>query len=53
MLLQISFLLPYLFCNVGFEFSWFHNTELSTEILIVKIEILLDQNQTNIEIIGF
>ena len=54
MLLKTSFLLPHLFCNVEFEFSWFHNTKQSSEILILKIEMLLEfQNKTNIEIIGF
>ena len=54
MLLKISFLLRHLFCNVEFEFSWFHNTKQSSEILILKKEMLLDlQNKTNIEIIGF
>ena len=32
----------------------FHNTEQSSEILILKIEMLLEfQNKTNAEIIGF
>ena len=54
MLLKISFLLSHLFCNVEFEFSWFHNTKQSSEILILKIEILLEfSSKTNIEIIGF
>ena len=55
MLLKTSFLLPHLFCNVEFQFSSFHNTEQSSEeILILKIEMLLEfQNKTNIEIIGF
>ena len=54
MLLKNSCLLPHLFCNGEFEFSWFHNTEHSSEILILKIEMLLEfQNKTNIEIIGF
>ena len=49
-----TFLLPDLICNVEFEFSWFHNTEHSWEILIIKIEMLLKfQNKTIIEIIGF
>ena len=48
------YLLPHLFCNVEFEFSWFHNTEKSSEILLLEIEMLLKfQNKTNIEIIGF
>ena len=48
----MSFLLPHL--NVEFEFSWFRNTKQSSEILILKIEILLElQSKTNIEIIGF
>ena len=33
MLLKISFLLPHLFCNVEFEFSWFHNTKQSSRRL--------------------
>ena len=54
MLRKISFLLPHLFCNVKFEFSWFHNTKQSSEILIHRIEMLLEfQSKTNIEIIGF
>ena len=52
MLLKNS-LLPLLFCNVELEFSWFHNTEQSSEILIVKIEMLLEFQKTNIEIIAF
>ena len=28
MLLNTSILLPQLFCNVEFEFSWFHNTKI-------------------------
>ena len=42
MLGKISFLLPHLFCNVEFEFSWFYNTKQSSEILTLKIEILLE-----------
>ena len=42
MLLKTSFLVPHLFCKVGFEFSWFHNTERLSEILILKIEMLLE-----------
>ena len=54
MILKILFLLPHLFCNVEFEFSWFHNTEQPSEILILKINMQLQfQNKTNIEIIGF
>ena len=54
MILKILFLLPHLFCNVEFEFSWFHNTEQPSEILILKINMQLEfQNKTNIEIIGF
>ena len=54
MLLKTSFSLPHLFCNVQFEFSLFHNTQQSLEILIFKIEMLLEfQNKTNIDIIGF
>ena len=49
MLLKNSF-----FCNVEFEFSWFHNTEQPSEILILKMQMLLElQNKTNIEIIKF
>ena len=36
-LLKNSFLLPHLFCNVEFEFTWFYNTELSSDILILKL----------------
>ena len=54
MLLKTSFSLPHLFCNVQFEFSLFHNTQQSLEILIFKIEMLLEfQNKTDIDIIGF
>ena len=54
MLLKDSFLLPHLFRNVKFEFNWFHNMEQSSEILILKIEVLLEfQNKTNVEIIMF
>ena len=54
MLLQNSFLLSHLFCNVEFEFRWFCNTEQVSEILILKIEMLSEfQNKTNIEFIGF
>ena len=54
MLRKISFLLPHLFCNVKFEFSWFHNTKQSLEILILGIEMLFEfQNKMNIKIIGF
>ena len=48
------FLLPHFFCNVEFKCSWFNNTEQSSEILSLEIEMLLEfQNKTNIEIIGF
>ena len=54
MLRKISFLLPHLFCNVEFEFSWYHNTKQSSEILILKIEMLFEsQNEMNIKIIGY
>ena len=55
MLLKTSFLLPHQFCKVEFEFSWFHNTEQSSEeILFLKREMLLElQNKTNIKITGF
>ena len=54
MLLKNSFLLPHLFCNVEFEFRWFYNTEQSSGILILKIEMVLEfQNKTNIEITRF
>ena len=54
MLLKTSFLLPHLLCNAEFEFSWFQNTEQSSEILILKIEMLLEfQNKTTIKMIGF
>ena len=53
MLLKILSLLPHLFCNVEFEFSWFHNTKKSSENLILKIELLLElQSKTNMEILG-
>ena len=54
MLLKNSFLLFHLFCNIELEFSWFHNTKQSSEILILKIEMLLKfQNKRNSEIIRF
>ena len=41
------------FCNVEFEFSWFHSIKESSEILILEIEMLLEfQNKTNIEMMG-
>ena len=53
MLLKNLFLLLHLFCNVEFEFSWFHNTKQSSEILILEIEALLElQNKTDIEMMG-
>ena len=54
MLFKTLFLLTGLFYNVGFEFSWLHNTEQSSEILILEIEMLLEfQNKMNIKITGF
>ena len=54
MLLKTSFLLPHQFCNVEFEFSWFHSTKQSSESLILKIKMLLEfQNKTVMVIIGF
>ena len=38
----LAFLLPRLFCNAEFEFISFHNTEHSSGILILKIEMLLE-----------
>ena len=53
MLRKILFLLPHLFCNVEFEFSWFHNTKQSSEILILKIEMLLEfQNRQILKLLG-
>ena len=53
MLLKILFLLPHLFCNVEFEFRWFRNTKQPSEILILKIKMLLEfQSKMNIGIIG-
>ena len=53
MLLKNLFLLPRLFWNVEFEFSWFHSTKESSEILILEIDMLLEfQNKTNIEMMG-
>ena len=53
MLLKIPFLLPHLFRNVEFEFSWFHSTKQSSEIWILKIEMLLEfQNKMNIKLLG-
>ena len=42
MLFKNSFFLRHLFCNVEFEFGWFHNTKQSSEILILKIEMLFE-----------
>ena len=54
MLLKTSFLLLHLFCNVILEFSFFHNTEHSSDILLLKIEILLAfQNMANIDFLRF
>ena len=54
MIFKTSFLLPHLFCNVEFEYSWPQNTKQSSEILILKIEMLFDfQNKTNFELIVF
>ena len=54
MLLKNSFLLSHFFCNLEFEFSGFRNTKQSSEIFILKIEMLLEfQNKRNSEIIGF
>ena len=49
MLRKILFFMPHLFYNVEFEFSWFYNTKQLSEILILKIEMLLEfQNEVNI-----
>ena len=49
MLLKTSLLLPHLFCNAEFEV-----TEQSSEILILKIEMLLEcQSEMYIEIFRF
>ena len=57
MSLKTSFLLPHLFCNVEFELIQLlsqHNTEQSSEILILKIQMLLEfETKTNFEIIAF
>ena len=54
MLLKNSFLLSHLFCNLEFEFSYFTTPNQWSEILILKIEMLLEfQNKSNSEIIGF
>ena len=54
MLREISLSLPHLFCNVEFEFTWFHNTKQSSEILILKIEMLLEfQNRRILKLLGF
>ena len=54
MLPKNLFLLSHVFCNIEFKFSWFLNTKQSSEILIFKVEMLLEfQNKTNIEITGF
>ena len=53
MLRKISLLLPHLVCSVEFEFSWFHNTKQSSEILILKIEMLLEfQNRRILKSLG-
>ena len=41
-LFKYIYLVYHLFCNVEFEFSWFHNTKQSSEILILKIEMLIE-----------
>ena len=54
MLRKILLLLPHLSCNVKFEFRWFYNTKQSSEVLILKIEMLLEfQNEMNITIVGY
>ena len=46
-------LLLHLFCNVDFEFTWSYNTKQSSEILIIKTEMVLEfQNKTKTEILG-
>ena len=52
MLGKVSFLLPHLFYNVEFEFSWYHNTKLSSEILILKIEMLEFQIRKILKLFG-
>ena len=53
MLLKNLFLLPHLYCKVEFEFSWFQNTQQSSQILILKIEMLLEfQKKKNIEMMA-
>ena len=47
------FLLPRLFCNVEFEFSWFRNTNSHERFFNSQNMLLKFQNKTNIEIIGF
>ena len=50
---KILLLLPHLFCNADFEFSLFHNTKQSSEILILKIEMLLElQNRRTLKLLG-
>ena len=54
MLLKNSFLLPHLFCNVQFESADFTTPNQSSEIVILKIEMLLEvQNKANSEFIEF
>ena len=53
MLLKTSFLLPHLFYNVELTSSDFTTTRQSSEILILKMEMLEFQDKKNIEIIGF
>ena len=50
---KISLLLPHLFCNVEFEFTWFLSTKQSSEILILKIKMLLEfQNRQILKLLG-
>ena len=53
MLLKNSFLLPNLFRDVEFEFSRFRSTKVSSEVLILEMEMLLEfQNKANIEMMS-
>ena len=54
MLLKTLFLLLHLFCNANLTSAHFATTRRSSEILILKIEMLLEfQDKKNIEIIGY
>ena len=53
MLLKTSFLLPHLFWNVEFDFTWFQNNQTVVRDFNSQIEMLEFQDKKNIKIIGF